>query len=467
MDYFEGGKHLTLIQVLDNREWREIHQRKLMADFPKSIITSIKFNLPGPIKTSPQIQSIFQKIISDLKSIFKDFQVYQDELFEDRITGPEIFFVTSGSLKIVKEKMIFFEETHPLGRLLDLDVMCQGDGYQMSRETLGLPPRKCLLCAKNAKTCIKEGNHSLAEGYTYINQMFNNFANSKVIVPQICQNQVVNAALTGMFYEVSLNPKPGLVDPISNGAHKDMDIFTFIDSSLSLQPYLNEAYRIGSQFEGQDFSEMFSILRNEGIKAEKEMFEATSGVNTHKGAIFSLGIMITAVAYTTQHGITNLFDIQKIIRKMTKNLVKNDLDKKALLISNKQRTAGESQFLEYQITGIRGEAANGFPIVMDLALPFICEQSGSLSQRLLNTLMKIAGSIDDTNLIKRAGNTKISSDMHDWSITFFENGGSQKQEGIEFLNNLDKTFIQRNLSMGGAADNLILTIFLARLVGYL
>ncbi|MFZ2966853.1 MAG: citrate lyase holo-[acyl-carrier protein] synthase, partial [Leuconostoc falkenbergense] len=66
MDYFEGGERLNLIQVLDNREWREKYQKQLMASFPTAVITSVKLNLPGPIKTSPKLQSVFQNIINDL-----------------------------------------------------------------------------------------------------------------------------------------------------------------------------------------------------------------------------------------------------------------------------------------------------------------------------------------------------------------------------------------------------------------
>lgn len=467
MDYFEGGERINLMQVLDNREWREKYQKQLMASFPTAVITSVKLNLPGPIKTSPKLQSVFQIIINDLNPVFKDLQIIKEASFVDQITGPEIFFVTSGCLKLVKQIMITFEESHLLGRLLDLDVMCQNADKQLSREELGFAPRKCLLCGKDAKTCIKEGNHSLAEGYSQINKMLHNFEKSKMIVPQMTQSQVVNAALTGMLYEVSLAPKPGLVDPISNGAHKDMTVFTFIDSSLALQPYLNEAYRIGNQFKGTDLPRMFSLLRNAGIRAEKDMFAATNGVNTHKGAVFSLGIMVTAVAYATQKSITNLLTIQKVISDMTQDLVKNDLVKNNLRNSQNRQTAGERQFIKYKIPGVRGEAEKGFPIVMNLALPFLCEQQGNFNQRLLNTLMKIAGNIDDTNLIKRAGNATISKDMQHWSMTFFQIGGSYTPEGLKFLNDLDQMFIKRNLSMGGAADNLILTIFLARLVGSL
>ena len=79
--------------------------------------------------------------------------------------------------------------------------------------------------------------------------------------------------------------------------------------------------------------------------------------------------------------------------------------------------------------------------------------------------MKIASSIVDTNLIKRAGSPDILTELKQWSATYFELGGSQTSAGITYLKKLDVEFVQRHLSIGGTADNLISTVFLARLVG--
>ena len=87
-------------------------------------------------------------------------------------------------------------------------------------------------------------------------------------------SEIANDAVKALLYEVSVNPKPGLVDPVSSGPHPDMDVFTFIDSSMSLENYFLKAADLGYSYQGQ-LSEMFLELREYGKIAEKTMFEAT------------------------------------------------------------------------------------------------------------------------------------------------------------------------------------------------
>ena len=131
---------------------------------------------------------------------------------------------------------------------------------------------------------------------------------------------------------------------------------------------------------------------DEGIKAEKAMLAATNNVNTHKGAVFSLGLFVCACAYCQKHG-GNEFEV---IQMMTRGLVKHDLGEKS-------ETAGERQFLQYGKGGVRAEAEAGYPLVRSVALPFLAQTSGDLNTRLLDTLMEIVSEIEDSNLIKRAG----------------------------------------------------------------
>src|SRR4051812_47765287 len=101
-------------------------------------------------------------------------------------------------------------------------------------------------------------------------------------------------ALLSLLYEVSASPKPGLVDRYNQGAHKDMDFFTFMASSAALSNYFNDCVAEGVKYSGQNPQELFFSLRSLGVDAEKSMFEATDNVNTHKGLIFSLGIICAA-----------------------------------------------------------------------------------------------------------------------------------------------------------------------------
>lgn len=275
------------------------------------------------------------------------------------------------------------------------------------------------------------------------------------------QDEVVQFATRSLLYEAVTNPKPGLVDPQSSGAHTDMDIFTFIDSSTSLTQYFNESFAISSQFNGDNLQELFSNLRIAGIEAEKSMFSATSGINTHKGAIFSLGVLVAAYSYTTKH---LEMTISETVKEMLKDLTKNDFSK-VNEKSEERLTAGEKQFLKYGTKGIRGEAEAGFPTVFKLSLPYLRSTSGNKNERLLDTLMKIAQVTDDSNLIKRAGTTEILPWIQNEITKYFELGGASTKVGKKYLYDLDRTFIDRNLSLGGSADLLILTVFLGMLEG--
>lgn len=279
------------------------------------------------------------------------------------------------------------------------------------------------------------------------------------------KQQIVDMALQSLLYEVSVTPKPGLVDPASVGAHKDMDVFTFIDSTIALQPYFRNVYEQATNFEGHDLTNLFNQIRPLGIEAEKQMFAATNNVNTHKGAIFSLGILVAATGYLNRKEM--VYDtsvLMDIVTKMLANLLKDDfthLSEKEIL------TAGEKQFLNYGKGGIRSEAAAGYPTVTKIALPYLRRSTGTRNQRLLNTLMVIVKNSEDSNLIKRAGSVDVLTWVQDKVDFFFSLGGSKTGAGELYLEQLDSLFIERNLSLGGSADLLILTIYCALLEGIL
>ena len=462
MSIFDIGEAVDLLTVLDNREWRSRLQDKLKVTNYDKIVISAKLNIPGPIKNNDILQKIFmdgwQTFVAGLEC-----NSQYEMLFAERVTGPEAFITVDGNLAAVKKTAILFEETYVLGRLFDIDVMANGQAdYQLSREDLGFGPRLCLICGKPAKVCAKEQNHTLDEGYEVINQMYQGATSKELIFEKESQETVVNNALKGLLYEVSLNPKPGLVDPVSMGSHTDMNMFMFIDSSLSLKSYLDKAFKLGRNFEGSDLKLLFNALRAEGVLAEQTMFNATNNVNTHKGAIFSLGIWVTAIAYSTKDGSATMTEVRRVIQRMVEGLIEKDLASNRVAM-----TAGEQQFQTYQLTGIRGEAVNGFPGVAEIAVPFLQATFGTITQRLLDTLMKIAATLEDSTLIKRAKTPDVLAEIKEWTSIYFKLGGSHTEEGMKYLYDLDRVFIERNLSIGGSADTLILTIFIGQLTGLL
>lgn len=274
-------------------------------------------------------------------------------------------------------------------------------------------------------------------------------------------SKIAENAVKALLYEVSTCPKPGLVDPMSSGPHPDMDVYLFIDSSLSLEDYFKQAVSIGQNFDGNNLIKMFDQLRAAEIKAEKKMLESTHGVNTHKGAIFALGIFVCARSYQTVHG----GDLFEIIKAMTNHLVERDLGH--TFQQQTKLTAGEKQFAKYGLGGARAEAEAGYPVIKETALPFLKTSTGSIKERLLDTLMKIATVTDDSNLIKRAGEAEIVAWLHKVARHYLDLGGYKTKEGKKYLQELNAIFLKKNYSLGGCADLLIVTIFLGLEFNYL
>lgn len=119
-------------------------------------------------------------------------------------------------------------------------------------------------------------------------------------------------ALLSLLLEVSSSPKPGLVDRFNCGAHRDMDFFTFMESSAALSGYFVKCALLGTEFQGDHPKELFRRLRPVGIAAERTMFQATGGVNTHKGLVFSLGILCAAAAHLMAVLETELLDAEEL-----------------------------------------------------------------------------------------------------------------------------------------------------------
>ncbi|CAM3355728.1 triphosphoribosyl-dephospho-CoA synthase CitG [Vagococcus fessus] len=266
-------------------------------------------------------------------------------------------------------------------------------------------------------------------------------------------------AQRAMLYEAVCHPKPGLVDPVSPGAHQDMDIFTFIDSSSSMQKEFEDMYLAGYQFDGVDLKNLFDSIRPIGLKAEVEMMKSTYDVNTHKGAIFSLGILLAGLGYLDNQKTTVSIDsIQSVVKEMTGHLLDdfNNLELKP----EEKLTNGEKLYLEYGLLGVRGEVAQGFPTVLNYGLPLLEQYGDCSNESLLNVLMLMLYYNEDSNLIKRAGDVKILNWAKTIVTRYFKKGGSQTKDGILYLNELNDLFISENLSIGGTADLLIVTVFI-------
>lgn len=271
---------------------------------------------------------------------------------------------------------------------------------------------------------------------------------------------ISSLAIKSMLYEVSTTPKPGLVDRLNSGAHNDMDFFTFVDSSVSLKDYFYNCVKLGYEFKEVDYRLLLKHLRPLGIGAEQTMYTATNGVNTHKGLIFSLGIIVAAVG--------NIFS-----RKKQQNINLNEIKEKIKAITEgisselesveKRNTYGEILFSTYGVKGIRGEAESGFNTVLSYSLPIlkslILEKEYHINDILVQTLIYLMAHCEDSNILGRRGIEGLKY-VKEQSKNAIELGGYLTEDGKEFIIEMDKDFIKRNISPGGAADLLAITLML-------
>lgn len=275
--------------------------------------------------------------------------------------------------------------------------------------------------------------------------------------------KLAQQAQLAMLYEVTCLNKPGLVDPVDSGSHQDMDIFTFLESSVILAPYFESFVQTGLKLRKCPIAETFTSIRKIGLEAEAAMFSATKGVNTHKGAIFSLGIFLAVCGRLMIWEVPcELYTLQQEIKRMTKDLLA-DFDTIDRSMPEKL-TWGEQLYVNYGLTGIRGEAQKGYPTIFDEGLPYYQKHQGTQQEQLLDTLLYISLQAADTNLMKRSHNIHISENYQTLICKYFDLGGTKTPEGKNFLERLNTLFKEKNWSIGGSADLLIVTIFLAKLM---
>ena len=169
-------------------------------------------------------------------------------------------------------------------------------------------------------------------------------------------------AWNALIEEVDTTPKPGLVDLYSNGAHTDMDAAAFRRSADALRPFFVKMAREGLSFDGSA-QELFMGLRGVGMDAEQAMYEATHGVNTHKGAIFTFGIFCAAAGRCVkeQRAITAL-GLLEMEQEMTVRVLTAELEKlRGSIRTPGIETHGERNLHRYGTAGCRGEAIEGYP----------------------------------------------------------------------------------------------------------
>ena len=287
---------------------------------------------------------------------------------------------------------------------------------------------------------------------------------------RVCK-ELAALAVKALLDEAALFPKPGLVDPVSQGAHSDMDFTTLVRSAAALQQGFYECARIGykSAAPAQPIAAAIrKRLRTAGLALEKAMFAETHGVNTHKGAIFIFAYLLGAAGLLS--GATQLDGIHSVVeltetlcaqvRVLAAGLCSEDM---AGVSTKRTLTHGEQVFLQYGCTGIRGEAEAGLPLVQR-NVAYLAGLT-HLTQRdaYLYTLLHIIAENKDTNVLFRAGSTALR-DLQTRCASIVKSGatGATLCAAVEAL---DVYCIERHISPGGSADIFAAVLFCRSLTG--
>lgn len=269
--------------------------------------------------------------------------------------------------------------------------------------------------------------------------------------------QKVGQYLTqAILLEVSTHPKPGLVTRLSNGAHKDMSIFTFMMSSAVLSKAFNDLQDIGQAHRGT-LAELFCKLRSYGVGAEAELLRVTKGVNTQRGILFAGGIVSAVSGYVMNMGLSR-DALLPMIKEMAAGLVARELKN----LDHAAMTAGEKLYYKYGITGIRGEVENGFPSVVNYGLPALedaFDKGATINDALVHALISLMTVVEDSNVIWRTDYDTLL-EVQRIAKNILSLGSVFTEKGRMAIAETERYFLQRRISPGGSADLLSVTITL-------
>ena len=388
-------------QILFSREQRKI---KTISYAQKTCVVTLKANVPGPIKNifhSHVVISYFTRRLSELGLPILEWYFGED--------GLTVYFETKDGVE-VKKVVCKWEEELPIGRLVDIDVTLKGETHSLSR----LVPRKCFLCESPAFVCGRNRTHTISQLLTYF------IDNSEEFFRPIIVSVIKNAMLS----ELNLENKFGLVSPLSNGSHKDMNSQMMKKAIEEICLPLSQAF-----FEGLKANQTESLMAKLipiGLECEKLMIQATNGANAYKGFIFAGGLLLASVGFVLGKGLI-YSDISRVCAEICNNL------------PNPTSTFG---YQEYQkgFGGIRKNAKSGFQSVFK-AQKLLLEYSPQ------NVLAKIVGEIEDSVLLKRAGNFD--------RYLYFKNLISKLPDDEREMMRVTDFCVQNNISIGGSADVLI------------
>jgi holo-ACP synthase/triphosphoribosyl-dephospho-CoA synthase len=410
---------------------------------------SLSLNVPGFPKSNSTVNVFFQSCLQDLKHHFIAHRIDIDENDTVEICDAAgdfylvPFSINHSNLSEIKQICEDFEENHLLGRFIDVDLNDElGNTVSSGKSKL------CFFCReKPAIECRRENAHGFEELRSF---MFSEMAEYKRKQrEERIAKKLSSLAELAILAEISLTPKPGLVDQLSSGSHSDMNYQTFVDSTSAISPWFEELVREGFDFQNDELTQALPRLRNIGLQMESAMFEATGNINTQKGVIFLMGLSLFACGRLFRQ--SEQFQIPvfcKIIQDICAGLVEKELTNAA----GSGKSHGEKIFRKYGFSGARGEAESGLNTVFDFGLPEIIQAEQLNDESLIKCLLSISANNNDTNILFRSNPDVLSKFKSLCQIALEDFSAENYTAVIDFCR-------QENISPGGSADLLAVTIF--------
>lgn len=264
--------------------------------------------------------------------------------------------------------------------------------------------------------------------------------------PSDLSRRIARLATESLRLELATYPKPGLVSHVDSGSHTDMDADTFRASAAALKPFFAELAEAGAAGAGM------ASLRRIGLAAEVAMRDATGGVNTHRGAIFGLGLLSAAAGALGDRPASG-----GLGRHVHACYAAGILDGPELL-----HAPGARVRRRHRVGGAPAEAAAGFPTLYGTALPALRRARallpGEHEAGRVAACLAIVASLEDTNLLHRGGHAGFAFARAE-AARFLAEGGVGRAGWFLRAEDLHRAFVARRLSPGGAADLLAMTLF--------
>lgn len=259
-------------------------------------------------------------------------------------------------------------------------------------------------------------------------------------------HRIARCAVRALYAEVALEPKPGLVSFRDTGSHADMSASTFFKSLFALRHYFGHIACAGMA--GQPFETLQAL----GCDAEARMLAATGGINTHRGAVFSLGLLCSAAGLLRAQGqaFTSSNLRATLLRHWGHALrARADLARRTAPTSNGQRVAQC-----YRLRCASDEAAEGFPTLFEVALPALdhaLAQGHPLRSAKVQSLFATMAFLDDTNVAHRGGHMALQF-VKEKATNFLAEGGVAQPDWLHQARKIHSEFVAQRLSPGGVAD---------------